>query len=414
MIYNKTNGYHVLLVGNKWLYRNNQKFSDDYINDIYLTLCEFKEISTVDWFSFDSTKATTLASNEEFFFKKIKKKKPDVIVLINTQIPGSNLKVITYKCLDFVKNLKIPVVAIWSDLQNSDQKYIANILKIYTTLNIFTSSSAIFNQVDLGASHAFMWVPKSSIYLDNNKFQERPFDVTYLGSQKKERLPFIKYLKKKGIKLFCGGGRSPSQIDINEYIAILKKSKICLSFSYFNGVVPVINARTFEVIASGSMLLEQAGPETAKLFKPGLEYVTFFTKKELLEKINYYLNNQNEIIKITSAAKNKYIKYYSANRFWKIIFRKLFNYKYSKIVNSSSGFNLRTASELEILQNWGFKNNKLEWKNLDKIKFSHALEIKIVDVLNCNRWLNPLLCNYLKIIRLFNSFFYKHLRILKK
>lgn len=74
MIYNKTNGYHVLLVGNKWLYRNNQKFPDDYINDIYLTLCEFKEISTVDWFSFDSTKATTLASNEEFFFKKIKKK----------------------------------------------------------------------------------------------------------------------------------------------------------------------------------------------------------------------------------------------------------------------------------------------------------------------------------------------------
>ncbi len=406
MSYNKINGHHVLLIGDKWHYRNNQKFPNDYVNDIYLTLSEFKEISSVDLFSFDNTIASSLALNEKIFFKRIKKKKPDSIVLINTKIPNSDLKVITYKCLDFIKKLKIPIIAIWSDLQNSDQKYLAQLLKTYTTLNIFTSSSAIFNQVDLGTSHAFMCVPKSSVSLNNNKFQERHFDVTYLGSPKKERIPFIKYLQKEGINLFCGGGERLPQMNINEYISILQNSKICISFSYFNGVVPVINARTFEVIASGSMLLEQAGPETAKLFKPGQEYEIFFTKKELLEKIKYYLNNQHEIIKITSAAKKKYIEYYSADRFWKIAFRKLFRYKHLKITNSSNKFNLATASELEISQNWGFKNIKLDWVNLEKIKFSDALLIKIVDVFNCNRWLSPMLYSYLKIVRLFNRLIY--------
>ena len=55
MSYNKTNGNHVLLIGDKWHYRNNQKLPNDYVNDIYLTLSEFKEISSVDWFSFDNT-----------------------------------------------------------------------------------------------------------------------------------------------------------------------------------------------------------------------------------------------------------------------------------------------------------------------------------------------------------------------
>jgi len=415
MSYNITNGNRVLLIGDKWHYRNNQKLPNDYVNDIYLTLSEFKEISSVDWFSFDNTiSSSSLVSNEKIFFEKIEKKKPDSIVLINTRIPSSDLSVITYKCLDFIKKLKIPVIAIWPDLQNSDQKYLAQLLKTYTTLNIFTSSSAIFNQVDLGSSHAFMWVPKSSVYLNNSKFQERHLDVTYLGSPKKERIPFIKYLQKEGINLFCGSGESQSQMSINEYTSILQKSKICISFSYFNGIVPVINARTFEVIASGSMLLEQAGPETAKLFKPGQEYEIFFTKKELLEKIKYYLSNQHEIIKITSAAKKKYLEYYSADRFWKIIFRKLFRYKYFKIKNRSNKFNLATSSELEILQNWGFKNTKLDWANLEKIKFSDALLIKIVDVFNCNRWLSPMLYFYLKIVRLFNRLIYKCLYNLKK
>ena len=75
MSYNKTNGNHVLLIGDKWHYRNNQKLPNDYVNDIYLTLSEFKEISSVDWFSFDNTISSSLVSNEKIFFKKIEKKK---------------------------------------------------------------------------------------------------------------------------------------------------------------------------------------------------------------------------------------------------------------------------------------------------------------------------------------------------
>jgi spore maturation protein CgeB len=62
-----------------------------------------------------------------------------------------------------------------------------------------------------------------------------------------------------------------------------------------------INYRTFETTGCGTLLLTNYTPGLEKLFKIGEEIVTYDNINDLDEKVEYYLNNQSERIKIENA-----------------------------------------------------------------------------------------------------------------
>jgi spore maturation protein CgeB len=70
-------------------------------------------------------------------------------------------------------------------------------------------------------------------------------------------------------------------------------AKIVLNTMHF-GEIDGVNCRTFEAAGCGGFQICEWRPELPKYFEPDREIVTYNTKKELKEKVDYYLNRPQE------------------------------------------------------------------------------------------------------------------------
>ena len=66
-----------------------------------------------------------------------------------------------------------------------------------------------------------------------------------------------------------------------------------------------VNARLFEAAGCGAFQIIDKKPALEDLFKEGEEIITFETKKELKEKVDYYLSRPEERLRISEAAYNR-------------------------------------------------------------------------------------------------------------
>jgi len=133
------------------------------------------------------------------------------------------------------------------------------------------------------------------------------FNVLFVGSFEKDRFKSLNYLASNGIKIDVFGNMwekckfsiHPNLIIhykelINEdYVKAIYEAKITLGF------LRQINkdtqtSRTFEIPASGGFMLMQRTSDHKRLFVEGKDAEYFSSNSELLYKVNYYLNNNNE------------------------------------------------------------------------------------------------------------------------
>jgi spore maturation protein CgeB len=77
-----------------------------------------------------------------------------------------------------------------------------------------------------------------------------------------------------------------------DYVIAMKKSKICFNKSMSND----INAKYFEIMGSGSFLLTNYNEELLTYFdnNPDLRACMYTTEDEIGEKIQYYLEHEDE------------------------------------------------------------------------------------------------------------------------
>jgi O-antigen biosynthesis protein len=109
---------------------------------------------------------------------------------------------------------------------------------------------------------------------------------------------------------FYYGTRNPAfpEINIFEDAAL----KFCQSKIVFNiSIKDDINMRVFETMATGSFLLTNWVPTLHDLFVPGEDLVTYTNYDEMIKKAHYYLEHEDERIKIAESGYNKVIKYHT-------------------------------------------------------------------------------------------------------
>jgi glycosyltransferase involved in cell wall biosynthesis len=163
------------------------------------------------------------------------------------------------------------------------------------------------------------------VYISSIKFaansSPKKYEVSFVGrvdSGKPSRLNLFAFLKEKEIDLsiFSSlGENDPAYLSIDGMYTVFNNSKINLSFSGIttylkstNILLPRIRghkARPFEILAAGGFCLCEFAISTDKIFKDGKEIVFFYSKADLIEKINYYLANPNEATKIAKAGSKK-------------------------------------------------------------------------------------------------------------
>jgi spore maturation protein CgeB len=97
-----------------------------------------------------------------------------------------------------------------------------------------------------------------------------------------------------------------AQARTGEYVAgrtkalAFRGAKIVLNTMHY-GEIRGVNARLFEGTGCGGFVLSHSGPEIAQYYEPGVEIVTFDSRKELGEAIEYYLGADEERRRIAEA-----------------------------------------------------------------------------------------------------------------
>jgi len=255
------------------------------------------------WQSLKTTKLAQVVvihdDKTETVLKKCQRIKPDAICIVNRALePG---------------RLKVPVIAVWGDLESPEQVKLSQKLGGVVDFNIYTATSVALHGIKTKKPYIYFWVPKDSAVFFNPK-RKRDIDVSFVGSLKPARAKVINYLIKHKVKVLVKGGH----LSTKEYAGLMQRSKISLNFSR-SGWLPVVTARSFEITACGAMLLEEASPETAKLFIPGVDYLPWFSKNDLLEKIRCYLQHDQAREAIAKSGCSRCSRDYSAIRFWQSV-----------------------------------------------------------------------------------------------
>jgi hypothetical protein len=150
----------------------------------------------------------------------------------------------------------------------------------------------------------------------------RDLDVSFIGgiNRQIERRPYIHYLRDAGIDVFSGGGGNRGGFgdygDLlfswNDYATLLSRSKISINFS---GKVQ-FKSRVPEILSCKTFLLEEEGIQTKEFFEDGKDFVSFKTKEDLLEKVDYYLSHDVERESIATNGFRKIHDLYGSNNVW--------------------------------------------------------------------------------------------------
>ncbi len=190
----------------------------------------------------------------------------------------------------------------------------------------------------------------------------KDINVSFVGTWSKLRGETISYLRDKNISVLTrGNGWPEGAVTQEEMIDIINRSKISLSLNppaFYFGWRPIIRlfirraflgegglpykldihnfrdnfaswmqkkilqvkARNFEIPACGTAEITQDADDLRDYYKPGEEIIFYRDNKDLAEKINYYLEHNEEREKIAQRGYERTIKDHYAEKRFKEIF----------------------------------------------------------------------------------------------
>ena len=205
--------------------------------------------------------------------------------------------------------------------------YFTKAIKYYDTF--FTTKSYGVNELKkIGAKRVFFinnsFDPKTHkrILLSNNQKSKFKSSVGFVGTWEKERAEYMYAVACSGILVKWWGSVSnrhfflekfynhPNLIKNNntivgkEYTKAINSFDIALCFLRKDNK-DLQTTRSVEIPACGTFMLAQRTKEHQMLFKEGKEAEFFSSKHELIKKIDYYLKNKKERIKIAEAGRKR-------------------------------------------------------------------------------------------------------------
>lgn len=277
-------------------------------------------------------KACGLATFEEFYYDcdynkfyrddsllidRCIQEKPDAVILSSYSPDNPNQPSLeTIKIIREV--LGIPVISIWWDsISMNFNRFPCKPTVENSDLNIVIESSISFFDSPHRSKFVQLWAAQDpEIFFDD--FRERDLDVSFIGSvtnYRSNRMEYMSYLDQQDINLYFGRGKE-KPLTYMEYADIFRRSKMSINFSASTSIHHQIKGRVFEVMLCGSLLLETENNETNKFFTPMVDYIPFSSKEDLLDKVHYFLEHEEERKQIASNGYNKALEQYNCARFW--------------------------------------------------------------------------------------------------
>lgn len=254
--------------------------------------------------------------------------RPDAIILSSYNPQGyKQPSVETIRILR--KDWDIPIIAIWWDTcWNGFWQSIQPVLP-YVDVHVVVDNP-LLNFIDKNKGEPYykrflpLWVPFDPLIYFNEGCT-RNINVSFLGQvdgYRSYRMQYIQHLMENNVPIYCSLFSRTQQPSHSKYVEILKRSKIVLNFSYSVGSHQ-LKARVFETMLCGAMLMENKNPQTRCYFRPGEDYVSFDSEDDLIDKIKYFLEHEDERLEIAARGELKARQYYNHIEFWEKVINKL-------------------------------------------------------------------------------------------
>lgn len=250
---------------------------------------------------------------EKYFNEKIfllvKKRRPEVIVCTKSTINPALIKRIK-------KEIKTHIVVWFVDsLANFGKQYI--FASDYDALFFkdpfivdFTRKKLNLNSYYLPECCNPLWHKK--VQLTSKDKEYYGCDLTAVGNLYYYRVLLLEQFKDYNFKIW--GNPMPIWMDSsiknliqNRYVSCLEKSKafnaakIVMNNNHYSEISGT-NCRTFEIAGCGGFQITDWKEGIAELFEPEKEIITFQTKEELKDKVDYYLIHEKERKEIAERA----------------------------------------------------------------------------------------------------------------
>lgn len=262
-------------------------------------------------------------------FKSIDNLQPDLILLGHTELLDS-------KVLSKIKEQypKIKIAMWWVDwLKNlsSIKSKINYIDVLFTTTGIKDFPTIDINNKNLKI--AFIPNMCDSSIENYKAFEEKNYDrdLFFAGRVDKKRELFLnslqESLEKINIEVF--GNSKKTLLFGNQYLETIAKSKISLNLSRDHSTSLYSSDRMIQLVSNGSMLISKKIPDIEILFKDN-EIVFFENEKDCIDKINFYLDNENERFNIAKNGWEKAHNSYNSTRVTKFMIETIFEIEYSE------------------------------------------------------------------------------------
>lgn len=279
---------------------------------------------------FDPLRAMAISGKnqmEEKFISLIKREKPDYIFIDSR---GNELTI------DFLERIRkiSPDTKIISYTGDDDKDF--ENLKRYHAL--FMDCTITAQPHFLGKyHHDGVRNVCSSFGINTKVFRpmdtKKIYDVTFIGKASKERVKTIEFLIKNRVNLKVFGGLWDNypklknfcmgHLSSDEMPKVINQTKINIGLSKNKYGTPAFKWRIFEISSCRAFSLTDYFGEYLKLFKNNKEIVMFRDERDLLKKINYYLEHEKEREKIAANIYKRTIKNYDVSDDFKKIFEQI-------------------------------------------------------------------------------------------
>ncbi|SDD79184.1 CgeB family protein [Sporomusa acidovorans] len=308
-----------------------------YYNDVYQECNHLQK--KLDQLGVTNWKAARLREWNEHISKTARDFKPDVCIVCNGMI-------LTTQTLQNIKQGNAELVLWLLDGLRRNAVF-ENNLKLYDQCFVYDQQDVAYvtQKYDIPCTHLVSSYDPAIYYPKQNN---RDIDICFIGKTTPKRLEILKavaeYAKAKNRSFVTYGNYWSTRHYWKKYLFkrrygplasfvvntmispenladLYRRSKICLNIhiAEHDG----LNPRTFEILGTRSFALVDDKPELSQHFEMGKHLATYCNKNDLLEKIDYYLENTDIREKIMEDGylyvRDKYDINTTVNRVWNII-----------------------------------------------------------------------------------------------
>lgn len=320
---------HVLFLSEKWCDCRPEAGPSNSEHNLLSSLVA-TGLATYSVFHFDEYVRSTELRCDSAFIDRCKQDQPDFIIWSYTFV-GSDIFNPQASTMEYVsKQLGIPIIAFWFDSARTGLMTVAESVSPNVAFHVVLDSSTAYRQHTASPwKYVPLWTPQDPhLFYPGNGL--RDIDVSFIGSlvNYPDRQMAMAELAASGIPYVQTGGQRERRLPPKDYADIHRRSKIGLNFCDEMGREKQIKGRVFEILHSGTMLMESANPETENWLTPMVDYVPFDGASDMLDKIRYYLAHEDERARIAATGLRTAQSRYSAQLFWQslldeALFRKL-------------------------------------------------------------------------------------------